>query len=273
MQKIFPMKRLAIFILFASLSTQGYSQVMGISASKLASISATTAVRNQVEFEPGFGYYWANKYYDENGNLHELSDTKDSTAIFQQMVFRVTYGITDKFETGLLIASDMSSVSLGMKYHLFTYKSFSGGIMAGGTFANESDIVAVNSGIFGKTVSFATGLAFSNEFSEKLSLDFDFQYQSIRDDKVSYSNDFFANAELAYRFNNQNQLIGGFSYTNNYHTHSYDGNNNQLLTFNLGAAIMTGEMFEIVFYTPIKIVGKNYDRLNGLSFALTIFIN
>ena len=267
------MKRFIIIIGFIVISSASYSQVLGISASKLASISATTAVKNQVEFEPGFGYYWATKYYDKNGKLQDLSSESDSTHVFQEMAFRVTYGITNKFEAGLLIAADMSSVSLGLKYHLFTINSFSGGILAGGTFANESDIVAVNSGIFGKTVSLATGLAFTNEFSDKLSLDFDIQYQCIRDDKVSYSNDFFANAELAYIFSNRNQLIGGFSYTNNNHTHRYDGHNNQLLTFNLGAAIMTGEMFEIVFYTPITIVGKNFDRLNGLNFALTIFIN
>ncbi len=267
------MRIIIIIIGFAIISSASYSQVLGISASKLASISATTAVKNQVEFEPGFGYYWATKYYDENGKLQELSAEGDSIHVFQNMAFRITYGITNKFETGLLIASDMSSVSFGLKYHLFSINSFSGGIMSGGTFANESDIVAVNSGIFGKTVSLATGLAFSNEFSEKLSLDFDFQYQCIRDYDVSYSNDFFANAELSYIFNNTNQVIGGFSYTSNNHTHRYDGHNNQLLTFNLGAAIMTGKMFEIVFYTPITIVGKNYDRLNGLNFALTIFIN
>ncbi len=244
---------------------------MGISASKLASISAFTANKNQIEFEPGFGYYWAKKHYDSNGNLKPFS-VKDSTAVFQELAFRITYGITSNFETGLLIASDMSSISLGAKYYLFTIGNFSAGIMAGGTFANESDIVAVNSGIFGKTVSLATGLAFTNEFSDKISLDFDFQYQCIRDDKVSYSNDFFANAEFGYSFNNNNQIIGGFSYTHNSHTHQYDGHQNQLLTFNIGAAILTGEMFDIVFYTPISLLGKNYDRLNGLNFALTIFI-
>ncbi|NQU32211.1 MAG: hypothetical protein HQ521_03165 [Bacteroidetes bacterium] len=267
------MKKFIPSVIFLLLSTMSYSQVMGISASKLASINAGTATKNQIEFEPGFGYYWATKYFDSVGKIEPLSANDDSTDVYQEMTFRITYGITDKFEAGLLIASDMSSVSLGTKYHLFTTNNFSGAVIAGGTFANESDIVAVNSGIFGKTVSLATGLAFSNEFSQKLSLDFDIQYQCLMDNKVSYSNDLFANAELAYIFKNRNQLIGGFSYTKNYHTHQYDGHQNQLLIFNVGASIRTGEMFELVFYTPIALTGSNFDRLNGFNFALTIFIN
>lgn len=171
-----------------------------------------------------------------------------------------------------MIASDLSSFSLGAKYSLFTINDFSGGIIAGGTFANKSDIVAINTGIFGKTLSFAAGLAFSNEFSEKLSFDFDAQYQCLRDNKVSYSNDFFANAELAYIFKNKNQLMGGFSFINNMHTHKYDGHNNYLLTFNIGASVETGKMFAFNFMVPIAIMGKNFNRLNGFNFALTIFL-
>lgn len=267
------MKKYCFLLIAMMMSFMSYSQVMGISASKLASISATTAEKNQIEFEPGLGYFWATKYYDDNGNLKSFSPDGDSTNIYQDMAFRITYGITKKFEAGIFIASDMSYFSFGAKYHLFTVNTFSGAIMAGGTFANKSDIVAVNSGIFGKTISFATGLAFSNEFSEKLSLDFDFQYQNIRDDKVGFSDDFFANAELSYAFKNKNELIGGFSYINNNHTDEFDGRKSNLLTFNVGAAIKTGKMFELVFYTPIAIAGKNHDRINGFSFALTIFID
>jgi len=267
------MKRNILFAVLLLNSAMAFSQVMGVSASKLTSINAATANKNQVEFETGFGYYWASKYYNEEQKLQEFSEEGDSTDVFQEMAFRITYGITDKFETGVLVASNMSTFSLGVKYYLFTSNTFSGAIIAGGTFANESDIVSKNTGIFGKTVSLATGMAFTNEFSQKLSLDFDLQYQCIRDVDVSYSNDFFANAELAYIFNNSNQIIGGFSYTNNNHTHKYDGHNNQLFTFNLGASISSGEMFEIVFYTPITLMGKNYDRLNGISLALTIFLS
>lgn len=266
------MKKLTTIAILLIISINSYSQVMGISSAKLASMNAATTTRNQFEFEPGFGYYWATSYYDENGKLQPLSTTTDSVDVYQAMVFRFTYGITDKFESGMFVASDMSYISIGAKYTLFTVNDFSGGIFGGGTFANQSDIVAINTGIFGKTFSLATGLAFSNEFSEKLSLDFDAQYQWLRDDKVSYSHDIFANAELAYIFKNRNQLIGGFSYTYNNHTHEYDGHTNYLLTLNLGVSIETGEMFAFNFLFPIAIMGKNYDKLNGFNFALTMFL-
>ncbi len=258
---------------YCFLSINTYSQVYGLSSAKMASINATTMAMNHFEFEPGYGYYWATSYYDENGKIKQLSTETDSIDVYQSLVFRFTYGITNKFEAGMMIASDLSSFSLGAKYSLFTINDFSGGIIAGGTFAKESDIIAINSGIFGKTLSFATGFVFSNEFSKKFSLDFDAQYQCLRDNKVSYSNDFFANAELAYIFKNKNQLIGGFSFTNNMHTHEYDGHNNYLLTLNLGASVETGEMFAFNFMFPIAILGKNFDRLHGFNFALTIFLH
>jgi len=267
------MKRLLILLLFTVISITTYSQVFGLSAAKLASVNAATINKNAFEFELGFGYFWARSYFDETGKLQDLSSTTDSTDVYQEMVLRFTYGLTDRLEAGIMVASDMSSFSLGAKYTLFTINTFSGGIIAGGTFANESDIVTVNSGIFGKTLSFASGLAFSNEFSEKLSLDFDIMYQCLRDNNVSYSHDIFADAELAYIFKNKNQLIGGLSYTLNNHTHEHDGHTNYLLNLNLGASIETGKMFAFSFLFPIAILGKNYDRLNGFNFTLTMFLN
>ncbi len=264
------MKQLIFIIAFAFVSISTYSQVRGLSSAKLASMNANTTDRNKFEFEPGFGYFWASNYYDENGKLMPISQSEDTTTVFQEMVFRFTYGITNNFEAGMLVAADMSSFSLGAKYSLFTVNNFTGGIFAGGTFANESDIVAVNSGIFGKTISLAAGLAFSNEFSNHLSLDISGQYQCIRDDKISYSNDFFVDAELAYIFKNNNQVIGGFSYIHNNHTHEYDGHTNYLLSFNVGASVETGKIFAFNFLFPISILGKNFDRLNGFNFALTI---
>lgn len=249
-----------------------YSQVMGISGAKLASINAITMKQNQFEFEPGFGYYWAKSHYDDKGKLSPLSITTDSTDVYQEMVFRFTYGITDRFESGLLIASDMSSISLGAKYTMFTVNDLSGGIIAGATLADQSDIVAINSGIFGRTFSLVGGLAFSNEFSEKISLDVDAQYQWLTDGQESYSHDIYANAELAYIFSNRNQLIGGFSFIHNNHTHEYDGHQNYLLTLNLGTSIETGKMFAFSFLFPIAILGQNFDRLNGFTFALTMFL-
>ena len=267
------MKVIISILFFSAISINVYSQIYGISGAKLSSINAATIEQNSLEFEPGFGYFWASSFFDENGKLQPISPTSDSTDVFQEMVFRFTYGITDRFEAGLMIASDMSSFSFGTKYTLFKIKNFSGGIIAGGTFANESDIVALNSGIFGKTISFSTGLAFSNDFSDKLSLDFDFMYQCLRDDKVSYSNDFFIDAEVAYIFKNKNQLISGLSYTLNKHTHEYDGHDNYLLNLNIGASIETGDMFAFSFLFPVAILGKNFDRLNGFNFALTIFLH
>ncbi len=266
------MKKVLFLFLILVISGNLSAQVMGVSNSKLTVINGETASRNQMEFEPGFGYFWAHKQYDEDGKLIDLSPETDSTAVFQAMAFRFTYGISDRVESGILIAADMSSLSFGIKYNFFNKGRFSSAIMAGGTFANESDIVAVNTGIFGKTLSMAIGLTGTQNFNDRLSLDVDVQYQNIRNDKTSYSNDIFANAEVGFMIKDKKQIIGGFSYTVNNHTNKYDGLTNQLITFNVGGTL-SGKNYDLILFTPIALYGKNYNRLNGINFALTIHIN
>jgi len=46
-----------------------------------------------------------------------------------------------------------------------------------------------------------------------------------------------------------------------------------LLTLNLGASVETGKTFIFNFLFPITILGRNYNKLNGFSFALTMFLH
>ena len=108
--KLIFMKRLFFLVIVLFISTSSFSQIFGVSSSKLSSVSANTVEKNHFEFEPGFGYYWATSYYDENGKIQPLSTEKDSIEIYNSMVFRFTYGITKDFAAGIMIASDLSSV-------------------------------------------------------------------------------------------------------------------------------------------------------------------
>lgn len=78
------MKKIIIIVVVLIISIDSFSQVFGVSASKLAAINATTVTKNQFELEPGFGYYWASNYYDKDGKARPLSNTTDSTKVYHE---------------------------------------------------------------------------------------------------------------------------------------------------------------------------------------------
>jgi len=110
-----------------------------------------------------------------------LSTETDSIDVYQSLVFRFTYGITNKFEAGMMIASDLSSFSLGAKYSLFTINDFSGGIIAGGTFAKEVILLQLIPEYLVKHYPLPPVLFFLMSFSKKVFLSiFDAQYQCFK---------------------------------------------------------------------------------------------
>lgn len=267
------MKRTITLVITIFITSQLFSQIMGLSNSKIQAYSTENVAQKNLEFEPSFGYLWATKHYNNDGKLESFSESGDSTITFRDMIFRFTYGIAKNMEAGFQVSSDLTSASMGIKYKVFTKNKFSAAVMAGGTFSNESDITIVNTGVFGETWSLAGGIVLTNDFSERWSADLDIQYQNVMDKNLTYSNDVFLNTDVAYILKNTNQIVGGFSYTNNAHTNNYDGVNSYLLNLNLGANINTSNMFCVVVSVPVSLAGKNHDRLNGFNLFVTIFLD
>ena len=265
------MKKLVLISLVLISSLEINAQIQGLSAEKLIAINPTTVNLRNVEFEPVFGYLWSNKAFNNNGNLVPLSSESDSTVVLQALGFRFTYGFAKNFEAGGVITTDLNTFSLGVKYTMFQHEKFIGAAILGATLANESDIVFRNSGFFGKTASIAAGFSFTNKLNDRFSVDYDIQYQNIFDGEKSYSDDLFVSADIGYMFKGPHLVIAGLTYRyNHFKINRADA---YLLTLNSGFVVMTGKMFVLVFNFPFDLVGKNVDRFNGFTFALTITLD
>lgn len=258
------------FILFFSLLilSQAWSQIGGISNDKLIVVNPGVIATRSLEFEPGFGYIWSTKTFDNNGNLSDIKPGGDSIQVLQALAFRFTYGFAKNFEIGTTITSDLNTFILGIKYTFLEKEKILMGAFLGTTFSNESDFVFRNTGIFGKTASVVGGLAFMASFSARLSMDIDLQYQNVFDNKKSYSDDIFSAAEIGYRFPKHVQLIGGFNFR--YNHFKTDNPDTWLLTFNPGITVKPGESFVMILNVPFDLIGRNTDKFNGFTFTLTI---
>lgn len=265
------MKRILISALLLITFLQSWSQIVGVSNDKLVVVNPLPIATRSFEFEPGFGYLWSTKTFDNNSKLVPLNPEGDSTLVLSALAFRFTYGLAKNFEIGTTITSDLNTLGLGMKYTFLDKKKAVMGAFLGTTFSNESDFVFRNTGLFGKTASVVGGLAFMAKFSEKLSLDIDLQYQNVFDNKKSYSDDIFSAAEIGYRFPKRVQLIGGFNFRYNHYKN--DWSDAYLLTFTPGITVNPGETFVMILNVPFDIIGRNTDRFNGFTFTLTISLN
>lgn len=264
------MKKLGILIFALFIIFQSEAQIQGVSNDKLVVVGAETIGTRTFEFEPGFGYLWSKKSFDGNGNLVPHNPENDSILVLQALAFRFTYGFAKCFEVGVIVTSNLDAFSLGLKYNFYNTPKFLAGAFLGTNLANESDLAFRNTGIYGKAISVVGGFAFMNRFgeSQRLSLDYDIQYQNTFDKEKSFSDDIFAAVELGYMFKNAVQLIGGF----NYRSHNYKNGdpNAWLLTTNVGITTKPGKMFVLIVNVPIDIAGRNIQRFRGFQIVLTI---
>jgi hypothetical protein len=265
------MKNFILIISFLISAIQLTAQVQGVSAEKLGAINPSSIHIRTVEFEPALGYLWAKKTFDNDGRIVPLSPENDSITILRGLGFRFTYGFANNFEAGGTITTDLNNFSLGIKYTMLQHEKFSGAAILGTTLSNESDIVFRNTGFFGKTASLAGGFSFANKFGKRFSIDYDFQYQNLFDGSRSYADNYFIHADAGYMLKGVHLMIAGLAYQ--YNHFKIDREDAYLLTLNLGAAVMTGRTFILVFNFPFDLIGRNTDRFNGFTFALTITLD
>ncbi len=242
-----------LFPVFFILTTNNlFSQISGISASKLAVINAETVPENKIEFEPAFDFLIIN------------SDSLQTASGFN---FRFTYGLNSKTEIGISVPVSMSGINWGLKYNAVNYNKLSVGIIAGieNTLivnnSNDPDYVA-----FFK--SYAAGLVSTYQINNKLSVDFDTQVQN----KFHYSEqDFhwFFNSEIGYYISDGLQFVTGFQYEYK----PFHKNEKYNFIINSGITVEKAENFILVLNFPYQFRTKQTPGAAGFAMALTILIN
>ncbi len=266
------MKKLSLSILITLFSFNLYAQVGGLSASKLGTLCTTAVPEGSIEFEPFFGYALSTNLFDSNGDVQPLFSTSDSTMKFSASGFRFSYGLMKNLEVGVSLPVDVSEIRFGAKYKLPLEGKLTMGLLAGYNTLVGNQIYARRNAAHEMTPSYVGGLILTYEFTDKLSIDMDAQYQKhTLITNLGHTHGYYINSDIGYYFMEKVNLIVGFNYY--FKAYNESINNSHLLTLNTGIAIEKAEHFILVLNAPFDILGKNEYQTKGFGLALTIILD
>ncbi len=266
------MRKFTLVLLASIISIGVYSQVGGLSASKLGTLCVTPVAEGAIEFEPFFGYARATHSFDQNGNSQELYSTSDSSMNFAGSGFRFSYGLIDNLEVGVSVPIDVSEVRFGAKYKLPIDGKLTMGVLAGYNAVVGNQIIAKHHAIYETTPTFVGGVIITYDFTEKFSLDFNAQYQKHTQETIGgHSNGIFLDSDFGYYLLEKINFIFGLHY--DYKIFDENIDDSYLLTLNTGIAIERAENFILVINAPFDLMGKNEYRTKGFGLALTIMLD
>lgn len=264
------MRFLYIFLLVVSISINIQAQVAGTSASKLNSVCVDVVDHQKLEFEPGFYYTSTDKFWDGNSELQNQFSS-DSINHISTMFMRVTYGLFDKLELGLVVPIDMSAIDFGVRYVISQRKKIGYAVIAGVNAPLGNAIVHKDKHTMLNTAQIGLGGVVSYEFNKDFSLDFNTGYgKYFNQDNIDYLA--YASADAGYYFfSHQFQVVAGVGYK--YFRHNKDIDNQFLVTLYPGITIETGERYILVLTSPVDLYGENIIKTFNLGFALTIMLD
>ncbi len=268
MQKI--IKTFILFILLTSCESS-FSQIGGLSGSKLISYTVDVVDNKNIEFEPSFYHFEASQYWNSHHRLQNLYTTPDTIRMITGMAFRFTYGMWNKLETGLSVSTDLSLCSFGIRYILMQKQKTGIAFITGVNipFGNRSLNKKIR--LAENTLSAGAGIVSTFSFTNNLSFDINAQYMRFLSETEDHDKGrFFFSGDIGYYiFKHTLQFIGstGFSTINN------DEGSHQVLIFEPGFTVETGKNFIIVIGFPFDVYGKNEVKNRGFTFALTITLH
>lgn len=249
------MKKLTLLLLASFFTTNLFSQVGGLFASKLGALCTATVPDGTIEFEPFFGYATSTNFFDRNGNLRPLFSTSDSTMKFSGSGFRFSYGLMKGLEIGVSLPIDVSEVNFGAKYKPPIEGKLTMGFLAGYNTLIGNQVYDRRDAIYEVTPDFIGGLIMTYEFNRKLSIDFDAQYQKHTITTiVGHSHGLYLNTDVGYYLMDKVNFIAGLNYY--YKVFEATIDNSYLLTLNTGIAIEKAENFILVINTPYRFIWK-----------------
>ena len=266
------MKKVIITLSLVLAISIAYSQVGGLSASKLGTLCTETVPAQTIEFEPFFGFASSTSFFDTDNNVQDLFLSGDSTQFFSSTGFRFSYGLMKNLEIGVSLPVDVSSVGFGAKYKLPIEGNFTLGILAGYNAIIGNDIYVRRNSTLESTSAIVGGLIMTYEFSDKFSTDFNIQYQTHTNSTTEgHGNGMFVSSDFGYYLVENVNFIMGMNYF--YKDLAEPDHSSQLFTLNPGIAIEKAENFILVLNSPIDLFGKNEFKTVGFGLALTIILD
>ena len=258
-------------LVFLLSGLQGFSQVGGISGSKLAAVCVDVVDHKKIEFEPAFYHARAKRYWDKDGSLQNLYSTSDSVRAVTGMNFRFTFGLWDRLEIGTTISTDLAVSSWGARFVIFDNEKIGVAAIAGANIPFGNGNIETKTRFSELMTSVGGGGVFSAYFTENFSLDFNAQYMFFLKETHDHSRGtWFLNADLGYYlFKHQLQLITGLGYQDAV----FEDFTSQILTVYPGVTIETGKNYIIVMSVPFDVYGMSTLKNVGFNFALTLTFN
>jgi len=263
--------KFTLIIILLNISNTIYSQIGGLSASKLGSFSVGVVPNNKIELEPSFSHYSSKYYWDNDNNRKSIFSTTDSVRNISAMSFRFTYGLWDKLELGVSVSPDVLMSNWGMRYIVYENEKLGLAAITGMNIPLGNQTIDKKLRIADNLLSLGFGGVMSYSFSENFSTDFTAQYQFHLEESAHHDkNAMFLNLDFGYYiFKHQLQLATGFGYR----SVQDDNGNHNVFTITPGITVETGKTFIVVLYAPFDVMGKNEVVNNGFGFALTLLFN
>ena len=249
-------------------STCVKAQTGGVSASKLATVSALPVPQRKIEFEPSLAVSYFSQYYNTSRELISYFEDNDSINIESEMSMRFTYGLNESTEVGMFLPVDADNISIGAKYQFLDLKNISIAALAGVNL-NINSSVPKGKRKYEESDLMSTGLVVTWQLNDKFSVDMDGQYQfTLNKTTDQHKYDGFLDIDAGYYVFSWLQPILGL----NYRISDFLVCTTDIFTtvLNAGFTIEPAEQFLMVINAPIMLGGKNTDRIFGFGFALTI---
>jgi len=264
------MKRIYLISIVILFVINVNAQVAGTSASKLNAVCVDVVDDKKIEFEPGFYHSSTNQFWDSDSKLTNQFGN-DSINHVSTMFMRVTYGLFDKIELGLVVPIDMSAIDFGMRYVISQKEKWGFAAIAGVNAPLGNAIVIKDKHTMLNTAQIGLGGVVSYNPSENFSIDFNTGYGKYFDqNNIDYLTYLSADAGY-YFFSHTFQVVAGFGYKNFKHIKTTD--DQFLMTFYPGITVETGKRYILVLTSPIDVYGKNIIKTFNLGFALTITLD
>ncbi len=248
------------------------SQVKGLSASKLVSLTTQPVPYHKIEFEPSFSFFSAHHRWTNSHERELLYNSKDSIEIAKELGFRFTYGVGENTEVGSYITSNTGTIAFSVKHKFFDNSKVSFAGLAGTTIFSQDGLYSRQLCNNENGISYIGGLIGNIIMNDKWSADFDIQNQMfIKKGIHSSCNNTFANLDVSYRPIPSLQLINSFNYSHGSVNAERMGSDRFTLT--PGVALESSDHFIVVVGLPLDVWGRNAEIYKGMSFALTILFD
>ena len=249
------MKKISLIFVISFVITSAYSQIGGISASKLATICTSPVAPRKIEFEPSFSVNRNPKYWNDR----HISIIEKNISNKGSFDFRFTYGVIKNLEAGFSLPSDASSLQWGAKYRFYNAKFLSFALISGANFDFHTDTTLSEVGIGGVTTL---------QYTKNISTDIDIHLiDGFR--RRGLLNEFIVGIDNGIYIGYIQYIIG----INYFYKILADNKISNNLYLNPGVTIEPAKNFLMVFSFPISVYGTNDQKNHGFSFALTITLD